>query len=126
MEPAAPDASTSTASKVAARPVQTVAVTFKCFLKVSNPRLIAECSSTPWDSQPEPWAPRPTNFARLPQVRFGEHVRVVGSTEQLGRWTADKGPELKWSEGDVWTGTVELPVGEAVEFKFVHMLTGGR
>lgn len=38
------------------------------------------------------------------QVNYGEHVRVVGSTVELGGWEVDTAPEMQWSEGHLWTG----------------------
>lgn len=54
------------------------------------------------------------------QVRFGEHVAVIGSVDELGKW---KDPvKMEWSpEG--WVRVVELSGGEKVEFKF--LVSGG-
>ena len=41
---------------------------------------------------------------------FGQHLRLVGSTEHLGRWDADHGVVMRWSDGDLWSVEVDLPV----------------
>lgn len=51
------------------------------------------------------------------QINYGESLKVVGNQKQLGEWDAGRALPLKWSEGDVWTATTELPVGVDVEFK---------
>ncbi len=52
-------------------------------------------------------------------MAFGEHLRVVGSHEALGGWEVGRAPALEWSEGHVWTATLDLPAGEEMEYKFV-------
>lgn len=56
------------------------------------------------------------------QINYGEHLRVVGSSEALGGWEVDKAPQMVWNEGHIWTATVDMPVGEQFEFKFVHIM----
>jgi hypothetical protein len=50
-------------------------------------------------------------------VEYGERLVVVGSDTQLGAWDAGSALKLKWHEGDVWSGSADLPVGVDVEFK---------
>jgi len=50
------------------------------------------------------------------KVKFGQHLRVVGSAPELGGWNPASAPELSWNDGDVWTGSVAL-AGDAA-FKF--------
>lgn len=56
-------------------------------------------------------------------MEFGEHVAVLGSTKELGRWT--KQTPMQWTEAG-WVCELELRGGEAVEFKFVIMTNGGK
>jgi hypothetical protein len=42
---------------------------------------------------------------------FGEYLKVVGGPVELGAWDAAAAPALTWSEGDMWTATLELPPG---------------
>ncbi|KAL6854389.1 hypothetical protein ACP4OV_019292 [Aristida adscensionis] len=56
------------------------------------------------------------------QVKFGEHVGIVGSLKELGSW---KNPvELEWTPNG-WVCQLELPGETLVEFKFVIFLKGG-
>ncbi|KAF3455421.1 hypothetical protein FNV43_RR00046 [Rhamnella rubrinervis] len=50
------------------------------------------------------------------QVKFGEHVVILGSTKEFGSWK--KRVPLNWTESG-WVGDFELKGGESVEFKFV-------
>lgn len=50
------------------------------------------------------------------QVKFGEHIVVLGSTKEFGSWK--KKVPLNWTESG-WVGNFELKGGESVEFKFV-------
>lgn len=45
-------------------------------------------------------------------VGFGDCLRVIGSSEELGAWKAEGAPLMKWGEGDVWTLVTPLPPGE--------------
>ncbi|XP_031475207.1 phosphoglucan, water dikinase, chloroplastic isoform X1 [Nymphaea colorata] len=50
------------------------------------------------------------------QVKFGEHIAILGSSEELGVW---KNPvKLSWTT-DGWVSDLELKGGETVEYKFV-------
>lgn len=57
------------------------------------------------------------------QVKFGEHVGIIGSTKELGSWK--KQVELDWTP-DGWICQLELPGKTLVEFKFVIFLKGGK
>lgn len=50
------------------------------------------------------------------QVKFGEHVVILGSTKELGSWK--KNVPMKWTESG-WVCELELKGGESIEFKFV-------
>ena len=52
-------------------------------------------------------------------VEFGQQVFVVGSEEALGGWKADKAVCLKWSEGDHWMGSVDVPRVGMIEYKYI-------
>jgi hypothetical protein len=51
------------------------------------------------------------------QVEYGERLKVVGNQAALGSWDVSKAVELKWHDGDLWAGEVEMPVGKDIEFK---------
>ncbi|KAJ8547034.1 hypothetical protein K7X08_010620 [Anisodus acutangulus] len=50
------------------------------------------------------------------QVKFGEHIAVLGSAKELGSWK--KNIMMDWSENG-WIGELELRSGETLEYKFV-------
>lgn len=50
------------------------------------------------------------------QVKFGEHVVILGSTKELGLWK--KKVPMNWTEGG-WVCDLELKGGESVEYKFI-------
>lgn len=56
----------------------------------------------------------------VPECRLqpGEHLRVVGSSPELGDWHVDAALPLEWQEGDAWTAQLSLPPGRH-EFKLV-------
>mmetsp|Transcript_34222 Transcript_34222/g.97024 ORF Transcript_34222/g.97024 Transcript_34222/m.97024 type:complete len:247 (-) Transcript_34222:487-1227(-) len=54
-------------------------------------------------------------------VPFKTYFKVCGSTKELGAWKLDDAPAMDWNEGDVWTITIEKPVGLEVEYKLVKI-----
>ena len=50
-------------------------------------------------------------------------MAVIGSTKSLGQWDPSKAVQLVTHEGQFprWNGSVALPEGETVEFKFVKL-----
>ncbi|KAL4529306.1 hypothetical protein Ndes2526B_g04135 [Nannochloris sp. 'desiccata'] len=57
-------------------------------------------------------------------VAYGEHIRLVGNSSEFGSWELEGAPELTWTEGDIWTATLDLPAGFSSEYKFVHYIPG--
>ena len=51
------------------------------------------------------------------KLRYGEQLVVCGNSDKMGRWKPNDGVHLKWSDGDVWKGSVEVPAGGYVEYK---------
>lgn len=48
----------------------------------------------------------------------GQRVLLVGSHPTLGDWDLSRAWKLKWSDGHVWRGCLELPADIAgIEFK---------
>lgn len=60
---------------------------------------------------------------------WGENIKLVGSTTQLGNWVPDKGVALnadKYSSSDpLWSTTVNLPAGQSLEYKYIRVKTDG-
>ncbi|OVA01660.1 Carbohydrate binding module family 20 [Macleaya cordata] len=50
------------------------------------------------------------------QVKFGEHVAILGSSKEFGSWK--KNLQMNWTENG-WVSEVESKGGESIEFKFV-------
>uniref|UniRef100_A0A383WH22 CBM20 domain-containing protein n=1 Tax=Tetradesmus obliquus TaxID=3088 RepID=A0A383WH22_TETOB len=67
----------------------------------------------------------PVRFRIRQKVEYGERFKVVGNQPGLGSWDVTKAPELKWHDGDLWAGSVDLPVGKDIEFKCVRVTSGG-
>lgn len=62
---------------------------------------------------------RPTTsvtFKTVRKLQFGQVLKIVGTGKELGSWDCARAPAMKWSEGDRWTLTMDLPPGKH-EFK---------
>eukprot|EP00873_Tetraselmis_striata_P044934 jgi/Tetstr1/465198/TSEL_009905.t1 len=66
----------------------------------------------------------PVEFKLPTGLPPGKAPVIVGSCEQLGAWKLDGGKQMTRMEGDVWQSTVELPAGQAVEYKYVLVEDG--
>ena len=68
-----------------------------------------------------------TQLKRTSKVKFwlhhhtvwGQSLKLVGASPELGNWVLSSGINMTWSEGDNWHCTVELPAGGVFEYKFV-------
>jgi hypothetical protein len=47
---------------------------------------------------------------------FGDCMKVVGSSSELGAWNAAAAPLMVWGEGDIWSLVLPFSAGEH-EFK---------
>ncbi|XP_010452006.1 PREDICTED: uncharacterized protein LOC104734179 isoform X1 [Camelina sativa] len=51
---------------------------------------------------------------------FGEHFFILGDDPVFGGlWDPETALPLNWSDGNVWTLDLDMPVGRLVEFKFI-------
>ncbi|KAK3139710.1 hypothetical protein QOZ80_5AG0388410 [Eleusine coracana subsp. coracana] len=57
------------------------------------------------------------------QVKFGEHVGIIGSIKELGSWKNQV--EMEWTPNG-WVCQLEIPGEQVLEFKFVIFLKGGK
>ena len=57
------------------------------------------------------------------QVKFGEHVGIIGSTKELGSWKSQV--EMEWTP-DGWVCQLDLPGETLLEFKFVIFSKEGK
>ncbi|MEW5854966.1 MAG: carbohydrate-binding module family 20 domain-containing protein [Myxococcota bacterium] len=56
---------------------------------------------------------------------YGQEVRVVGNTDELGAWDPTRGVRLLPTAYPTWQGAVALPRGVTVEFKLVKVDEAG-
>ncbi|KAF2195999.1 hypothetical protein GQ43DRAFT_283922 [Delitschia confertaspora ATCC 74209] len=60
---------------------------------------------------------------------YGQSIKIVGSVAQFGKWDVASAPVLSASKytdaNPQWTGTFTLPVGTAIEYKFVKVESNG-
>ena len=53
------------------------------------------------------------------ELDYGQKLGMVGDAALLGGWNPQRPYMLKWTEGDVWTGTMELPAVGEIEYKLI-------
>lgn len=71
-------------------------------------------------SLPEDQGPTVTvKFVLEEKCKFGQQFHVVGDAPQFGSWNPKAAVPLDWSEGDIWTTEVDVPVGKQIEYKFI-------
>jgi len=62
-------------------------------------------------------------------TQFGQTVKIVGSVAELGNWDTSAAPALSASKytsaNPVWSGSVTLAAGEAIEYKFIKVESSG-
>lgn len=70
-------------------------------------------------------------FSVMHQAKYGEEVRVVGNVVKLGQWNPSGAAALRWTDGHVWTATLEIEFPPSVsvkqrtlEYKYVVMKNG--
>ncbi|KAI0112247.1 glycoside hydrolase family 15 protein [Nemania sp. FL0031] len=60
---------------------------------------------------------------------YGQTVKVAGSVDQLGNWDTSKAIALSassyTSSNPIWTGTINLTPGQAVQYKYIVQNTDG-
>lgn len=71
-------------------------------------------------AEPGPPAFVPAAFTSRWNVGFGSAVFVTGNQAALGQWAPGKAVKLAWGKGNTWSGTVALPAGCALEYKFIR------
>ena len=59
-------------------------------------------------------------FVMTNDVGFGNEVCVTGSHALLGSNDLLKAPKLAWNPGNIWRGTIALPAGEAINYRFIR------
>eukprot|EP00743_Colponemidia_sp_Colp-15_P006072 GILK01006526.1.p1 GENE.GILK01006526.1~~GILK01006526.1.p1 ORF type:complete len:407 (-),score=39.55 GILK01006526.1:48-1220(-) len=59
------------------------------------------------------------NFSIKYETKFGENVKLVGSSPLLGSWDPKSALTLRWTEGHKWVTSIEVDDSESFEYKFV-------
>ena len=59
-------------------------------------------------------------FVITNDVGFGNEICVTGPHRLLGGNDPLKAPKLAWNPGNAWRGTIALPAGETLSFKFIR------
>ena len=54
---------------------------------------------------------------------FGEEVCILGSSPKLGLWNLDGALHLKWNEGNLWKGEINIEVENLQDFEFKYVIT---
>ncbi|KAJ7942553.1 Phosphoglucan, water dikinase, chloroplastic [Quillaja saponaria] len=53
------------------------------------------------------------------ECMFGEKFHVVGSDPMFGLWDPSNAIPMTWSDGNIWTIELDVPVGKTIQFKFI-------
>lgn len=58
-------------------------------------------------------------------TRWGQELRVVGSSPELGEWSVDQAPRMTYSTGGMWSLSIELPAESAFAVRYKYCLLHG-
>lgn len=58
-------------------------------------------------------------FSLTHDAGFGHEVCVTGPHALLGGNDPRKAPKLAWNPGNIWRGTIALPAGEEINYRFI-------
>ncbi|KAI4869082.1 carbohydrate-binding module family 20 protein [Hypoxylon rubiginosum] len=68
-------------------------------------------------------------FNELKTTSFGQTVKIIGNIAALGSWDVSKAVALSassyTSSNPLWTATITLPAGQAIEYKYIVVNTDG-
>jgi glucoamylase len=68
-------------------------------------------------------------FNVLKTTTYGDTIKVIGDASQLGAWTPASAVALSASQytssNPLWSGTVTLPAGQVVQYKFIDVASAG-
>eukprot|EP01025_Chloroclados_australasicus_P029702 TRINITY_DN2967_c0_g2_i3.p1 TRINITY_DN2967_c0_g2~~TRINITY_DN2967_c0_g2_i3.p1 ORF type:complete len:335 (-),score=33.12 TRINITY_DN2967_c0_g2_i3:1982-2986(-) len=84
--------------------------------KLQRPRYVGLVQDTQIEESTEVIKVR---FSIQIKVEYGQRLRLVGSSPELGEWQLKKGIDMKWSEGDIWRMEVRLPSNIVIGYKYV-------
>lgn len=84
-------------------------------------------TSTTTSAQPTctPVSSVAVTFRETVTTQYGQTIKIVGNTPELGNWDTSKAVPLDASEytpdNHVWKVTVTLPAGQAIEYKYINV-----
>ncbi|PQM37900.1 uncharacterized protein Pyn_35706 [Prunus yedoensis var. nudiflora] len=58
-------------------------------------------------------------FQLQKECSFGQQFLIVGDDPMFGLWDPSSAIPMNWSDGNVWTVELDIPVGKSVQFKFI-------
>ncbi|OAR02060.1 hypothetical protein LLEC1_06362 [Akanthomyces lecanii] len=96
-----------------------------------TPKAGAPPTSTTTSAQPTctPVASVAVTFRETVTTQFGQTIKIVGNTAELGNWDTSKAVALDASEytsnNHVWKATVSLPAGKTLEYKYINVQSDG-
>ncbi|KAM1798892.1 hypothetical protein ACFX12_032916 [Malus domestica] len=100
-----------------------------CFLKQSKPIRPVICLSSKTqtelevaDSQMQEAYHTKTihvKFQLQKECSFGQDFLIVGDDPMFGLWDPASAIPMNWSDGNVWTVEMDIPVGKSIQFKFI-------
>ncbi len=61
----------------------------------------------------------PVGFSFTQDVGIGRSVYVVGNHPDIGSWNPVNAVRLRWTPGNVWTGSVAIRAGTELEYKYI-------
>ncbi|ATZ51061.1 hypothetical protein BCIN_06g05050 [Botrytis cinerea B05.10] len=112
--------SSSTTSKTSSTST-TLSTSTKSSTTTSATTATTSCASTP--------SLIPVTFNELVTTTYGQTIKVAGSVAALGNWDVSAAVALSavnyTSANPLWTGTVMLPPGQVVQYKYVNVASSG-
>jgi phosphoglucan,water dikinase len=97
-----------------------------------TPARVATFARTPSRTHPAASARRvasasaTVSFEIHAQLEYGDGLCVTGNVPALGDWDASRGLVLRWTEGNVWVGRVDVESSVDLQFKCVRMREDAR
>ena len=56
------------------------------------------------------------------KTKFGEEIGILGNIDYLGNWNTNKVFKLKWTNGNLWVGSIYINEDNLIDFEFKFIL----
>ena len=56
------------------------------------------------------------------KTKFGEEIGILGNIDYLGNWNTNKVFKLKWTNGNLWVGSITINEDNLIDFEFKFIL----